>query len=163
MFKFNNGACGNVFFTAQCTVRKEARSLDYVPALQTEIANTAAVEAAGFKPMPRVYNSSLQAENTFIELEFIPGKRLEDVSITDDVIDKLAKTLANLHSTGWIHGDLHQSNVMIDVWGNVRFIDFAHAELNEGCERYGDVYAVTASFTAKQTDKFKAIYNSYMN
>lgn len=54
------------------------------------------------------------------------GKRISRVSISDSarVIRHLLEGLALLHSNGLVHGDITDSNIVIDTEGIPRYIDF---------------------------------------
>ena len=40
---------------------------------------------------------------------------------------RVAEALQNLHIRGWIHGDLHHGNIVVDEYNNARLIDFGQS------------------------------------
>ncbi len=60
----------------------------------------------------------------------IPGKtlsRFKRGEVAPVVFERLESLLANIHSRGVAHGDIHRSNIMIAENGRVYIIDFASA------------------------------------
>lgn len=76
---------------------------------------------------------SFDDENQTIIMKKINGKTLNEISINEDIIIKLANAIKKLHSytkndKTFVHGDLHKENVMY-YNGKIYFIDFS-------CSRY---------------------------
>ena len=72
---------------------------------------------------------SFDDENQTIIMKKINGKTLNEISINEDIIIKLANAIKKLHSytkndKTFVHGDLHKENVMY-YNGEIYFIDFS--------------------------------------
>jgi len=61
----------------------------------------------------------------YIILEYFKGEILSYYSNNKNkIIIEIGKTLIYLHSKGYIHGDLALDNILVDLDGNIKIIDF---------------------------------------
>lgn len=68
--------------------------------------------------------------------EFIDGRKMTYVEMmSDEYSCQIAKQMKRLHEAGFVHLDLHHNNMLIDVVGMVRFIDYEYCETatDENC------------------------------
>jgi serine/threonine protein kinase len=86
----------------------------------------------------RVYDVDEHAGRTFIVLEHIAGRSLQDylqqrplpTRQAAALVADLARTLARVHVRGVLHLDLKPANVLLDVTGRPRLLDFGLAWAN---------------------------------
>lgn len=90
--------------------------------------------------VPFIYDVDIQ--KGIITMQYISGKRIKD--FFDDISDderktlcvKIGQSIARLHNTDIIHGDITTSNMMY-MDNNVYFIDFGLGEMNTELEAKG--------------------------
>jgi len=74
----------------------------------------------------------------FIIMEFVEGQTLRDllkqgplsIEASLDNVSQVCRGLAEAHNRGIIHGDIKPSNVIVDLKGLVRILDFGLAKLD---------------------------------
>jgi len=97
-----------------------------------------AIAHAGLRGAPQIFAAYKTASVLWLILEHIPGQVLtyfkphtvegglgigQILCIAIDVM----QALDELHSAGWIHGDISPLNVIVDASGSARLIDFGQA------------------------------------
>jgi serine/threonine protein kinase len=108
-------------FNAATMLRREATTLK---ALDGSVA-------------PRLMENGDHEGRCFLAIEWCPG--LEADAYADELREEadraeilafcvnIVAAYAQLHDRGFVHGDVHPSNILVDPSGNVRLIDFGHA------------------------------------
>lgn len=95
-------------------------------------------QLVGIHDMKKYKNSqpeTYQSRNFYIVYEYVDGSTIEELiesgGITVDMIELifpvLLKLCNHLHGNNWIHGDIHEGNIVIDNTGNIVLIDFDKA------------------------------------
>jgi TP53 regulating kinase-like protein len=83
-------------------------------------------------PTPLIYQVSLK-EATIV-MEFIRGKQVKDIlneqpeKERKHVCTEIGRSIAKLHSSGIIHGDLTTSNMILNPENRIVFVDFGLGE-----------------------------------
>ena len=61
--------------------------------------------------------------------EFIDGRKMTHAEmISDEYMSQIAGIMKRLHDAGFVHLDLHHNNMLIDLAGVVRFLDFEYCD-----------------------------------
>jgi serine/threonine-protein kinase len=86
---------------------------------------------------PRLLSAKLDDPHPYLVLQAIPGLSLWDVHRSRlaerwefDVFQigkNILRSYRNLHEQGLIHSDIHPRNILVDIDGNVKLIDFEYA------------------------------------
>lgn len=72
---------------------------------------------------PKIYRKASRADVVILYMEYLPGGHItEEMHIADPA--KLKNLFERFHNLGYIHGDLHPGNLMLDCENNARLIDF---------------------------------------
>ena len=90
--------------------------------------------------VPKVYSTCKIENGVAIYMEKLQGMTLNQYidSLTTrdyspDEIFKVVMALCNatsaLHDLGYVHGDLHESNVIVDPQLNIKFVDFTQSDV----------------------------------
>lgn len=88
--------------------------------------------------LPRVTDHFEEDGNAYLVMDFIPGKRLDEIIVEkgglteDDVLDwarQLMQALAHCHEQGVIHRDVKPQNVVVTGQGRAVLVDFGLAKL----------------------------------
>lgn len=119
-------------------------------------------------PSPKIVSSDENAKK--IEMEFISGKRLSDCLEKLNYIricKQIGKSLAKLHDSGLMHGDLTTSNLIYnEKLGKVYFIDFGlgfHSSRAE--DKAVDLHLIKEALEARHPrineKAYKAILSGY--
>ena len=129
--KLGSGAYGTVILTDRGTVIKLANV-----ALSTKLED-AQNEFAGLKQFEKlgIGPKAIGIDGKTIEMELIKGKTLFDIQKEGASPEqhqanqmKVSKALLELHRSGWVHGDAHHKNLLIDSGGKAKIIDAGYAE-----------------------------------
>ncbi|MFY9632028.1 MAG: lanthionine synthetase LanC family protein [Candidatus Cybelea sp.] len=96
-----------------------------------------ALDALGAPPVPRILDSGDEDGHFFHVIEWIPGvsaercaqelRRSENRRALLSLCRGIVAAYAHLHRRGFLHGDVHPRNVLVDAGGIVRLIDFGTA------------------------------------
>jgi serine/threonine-protein kinase len=103
---------------------------------------------------PRVIDCGSTDGRDYIVVEWFDGadalartnsmrhRHPDDVGL---ICERVLKCYASLEGLGWLHGDVHPRNIIVDADGGVKLIDFAHARRTYGLgvhhvQRGGIVY-----------------------
>lgn len=87
-----------------------------------------------------VYDVGEHEGNTFIAMEYVPGRSLEDVLCEDalmslpriaEIIEGIAGALDHAHSKGIVHRDIKPANILLPAQGGVRVTDFGIARIED--------------------------------
>lgn len=84
-------------------------------------------QAAGIPGLPRFFG---RLSPYALATEWIEGRTLEslrDESVDEEVFDRLAAVLEDLHAHGLAHGDLHHRDVLLGDDGSVVLVDLSTA------------------------------------
>ncbi|QNN53337.1 phosphatase PAP2 family protein [Nocardioides mesophilus] len=99
--------------------------------------------------VPRVILARGQGAGAVVVLEQIPGHDLSALppeALTDEVLQRVWREVAQLHEGRIAHRDLVRGNVMLDAAGQVWLVDFPEAQLGASeTTRDGDVAELIAS------------------
>lgn len=129
--RLGKGAFGTVILTDRGTVIKLADGAmsAKLSAAQNEFEGLKQFEKLGIGP------KAIGIDGKTIEMEMIKGKTLFDLKKEGASPEehqanqmKVAKALLKLHKSGWVHGDAHHKNLLIDSEGNAKIIDAGYAE-----------------------------------
>ena len=130
-------------------VKKRLPKKYRVPRLDAEIRNQRTVhesqlihsaKEAGVST-PTIFMVDV-ADSTII-MEFIEGKQvkqiLEDLSVKDrcHLCQRIGELIGRLHAYGVIHGDLTTSNMILNPYGKIVFVDFGLSERSKEVEAQG--------------------------
>jgi len=69
--------------------------------------------------IPKIY----YIDRHMIIMDYIDGKTLENITLSDPIISKMWIMLNKWHSYGFYHGDIKEENIMINKNGEIWFID----------------------------------------
>ncbi len=92
-------------------------------------------------PTPVIF--SVDMGSTTIVMQYLHGKQVKqafnevDESKRDGICLRIGELIGRLHTHGLIHGDLTTSNMIIDNWGKITFIDFGLGEKSVELELHG--------------------------
>ncbi|MDH4272273.1 MAG: protein kinase, partial [Candidatus Aminicenantes bacterium] len=84
----------------------------------------------------RMYDLGREADSYFITMEYVPGEDLKslirktrrlDVATAVSIAKQVCEGLAEAHRLGVVHRDLKPGNIMIDLEGDARIMDFGIA------------------------------------
>lgn len=100
--------------------------------LEHDITNeiNALLELKNVNNIPRLIENFNYNNQNVIIIEFIKGDELRNLINNYDlnhkiyVCNELVKIIKNIHECGWVHGDIHVSNIIVDDDLNVSLIDF---------------------------------------
>ncbi|WP_210593584.1 class III lanthionine synthetase LanKC [Streptomyces sp. GESEQ-35] len=118
---------------------------DAIARLETERA--ALTDLAGLPGVPAVDAHVDGVEHKFLGREYIEGRTLMDLALERNpfishdgslspeayakwiagLVGQVTRTVARMHERGWVFGDLHPGNIVVDEAERVHFIDFESA------------------------------------
>ncbi len=116
--------------------------------------------------VPQIINVNIQSNE--ILMQFVDGKRLSDwldtfnSEKTQKICVEIGKSIASLHDSGIIHGDLTTSNMILQE-NKVFFIDFGlsfHSVRNE--DKAVDLHLLRQALEAKHFLKWKEFFASVL-
>lgn len=165
--KLGSGAYGTVILTDRGTVIKLANG-----ALSTKLED-AQNEFAGLKQFEKlgIGPKAIGIDGKTIEMELIKGKTLFDIQKEGASPEqhqanqmKVSKALLELHKSGWIHGDAHHKNLLIDSNGKAKLIDAGYAEKVPGLSSWESGYSDIVRSLAKHPvlPKFEATMKPFV-
>ncbi|NGO46560.1 class III lanthionine synthetase LanKC [Streptomyces ureilyticus] len=148
---------------------------DAIARLDTERA--ALTDLAGLPGVPAVDAYVDGVEHKFLGREYIEGRSLIDLALERnpfisqdgslspetyakwiaDVIGQVTRTVARMHERGWIFGDLHPGNIVVDEAERVHFIDFESASQDlEGYRQTMGVFGYRAptGYQGRAVDRY---------
>ncbi|MGD9202238.1 MAG: serine/threonine-protein kinase, partial [Chitinispirillia bacterium] len=80
---------------------------------------------------PAIFDCFIESKRVWIVMEYFEGLSLNKIHIRDWPLDvklnimyKVACIVQNIHSKGFIHGDLKPGNIMITREGSIKLVDF---------------------------------------
>ncbi len=93
---------------------------------------TALSELGKITGIPSLIEAFVTDKQQYIIMRYIEGETLDDLIESGsldmagklDIILKIASMLRQIHDTGWIHGDLHCNNIIIDKNNIANIVDF---------------------------------------
>ncbi|MFE7898299.1 class III lanthionine synthetase LanKC [Streptomyces sp. NPDC057424] len=109
--------------------------------------HAALLDLAGLPGIPAVDAYVDGVEHKFLGREYVEGKSLMDLACArnplvnpdstltpreyalwvGDLLGRAAEAVAAMHERGWVFGDLHPNNLIVDAEDRVHFIDFENA------------------------------------
>ncbi|MFE5546774.1 class III lanthionine synthetase LanKC [Streptomyces sp. NPDC056534] len=112
-----------------------------------EIERSALLDLAGLQGVPEVDSYVDGVEHKFLARAYVEGKPLtvlagernpianpgspmsreEYATWAQSIMDQITETIAQIHQRGWVFGDLHSSNIIVDDDNKVHLIDFESA------------------------------------
>lgn len=121
-------------------------------------------------PTPKIF--LIDVKNTTIIMEFIEGKQikllLNDLSEIErrNLCFGIGQLIAKLHKKGVIHGDLTTSNMIMNAYGKVFFVDFGLGEKSEELEARGvDLHLMKRALESTHyqfaEDCYKSVIDGY--
>ncbi|MEV6172905.1 class III lanthionine synthetase LanKC [Streptomyces sp. NPDC051954] len=148
---------------------------DAIARLETERA--ALTDLAGLSGVPAVDAYVDGVEHKFLGREYIEGRTLMDLALERnpfishdgslsleayakwiaDLIGQVTRTVARMHERGWVFGDLHPGNIVVDEAERVHFIDFESASRDlEGYRQTMGVlgYRAPAGYQGRAVDRY---------
>src|SRR3989344_2608841 len=96
-----------------------------------------------------------------IEQQFITGKNLADIIITNPIAQQAGEQLALLHSAGIVHGDSTTSNFLLDQEGKVWVFDFGLAKQSSELEDQAIDVMLFKNSLALSLEAFKQFEKGY--
>ena len=132
--ELGQGAFGTAILTDRGTVIKLADRFDaeWVKDGQSEFEALKQFEKLGIGP------KAIGFEGKTIEMGLVEGRTIKDIN-EENIKSGIgpeshysnqmqgAKALLKLHQSGWIHGDAHSENILIDKDGNAKLIDAGYS------------------------------------
>ena len=102
-----------------------------------------------------------------IEMRFIDGKKLsehlDNLKNKFDVMEKVGESMAKLHDSDIIHGDLTTSNMILSE-NKVFFIDFGLGFISKRMEdRAVDLHLIKQALEAKHFKEHEKLFKSFLN
>lgn len=87
----------------------------------------------------RVFEIGIHDDRPFLVLDYVPGRNLEQnyaatrPSILEAarLIAEVARVVAYAHRCGVVHGDVTPRNILIDIHGRPRLIDFGLSKIED--------------------------------
>jgi serine/threonine protein kinase len=113
--------------------------------------------------VPHMLETLLFKNRQIIVLKFIEGMELNDLLESDLIpsIDKITVTqqlldiIATIHKQGWIHGDIHTSNIIVDKKFKVKIIDFGTAsKMSESDSLFVPLFPPPESLKLTESGKY---------
>jgi serine/threonine-protein kinase len=171
--KLGEGGMGIVYL-AQDTRLNRKVALKFLPRristneLERRRFEIEAQAAAGLNHgnIAQVYAIEELEDELFISLEYVDGRELKDCIQDGDLsVDQkvkisyqIAGALKAAHEKGIIHRDIKSRNIMLDVAGNVKVMDFGLARLDgsDGITKTGTTLGTTAYMAPEQLRGEKA-------
>ena len=151
--KIASGGMGEVFLAADTKLGRNVALKTLSPVFQGDeeflkrFRNEARAAAALNHPhVATVYSVEEANGHTFIAMEYIEGKTLQDL-IPDGGVDvetfvtwfvPVARALEHAHSRGVIHRDIKPGNIMVTNDGIVKILDFGLAYFGRPVDRAAD-------------------------
>lgn len=119
-------------------------------------------------PKPNLNKSK---NSTKISMPYIKGKKLSQNLNTfpektqKSILQQIGKSVAKLHNSGIIHGDLTTSNMILSEKENkVYFIDFGLSFQNSKYEdKAVDIHLLKQALEAKHFQNWKILYKNFLN
>lgn len=107
-------------------------------------------------------------ESAYIKLEHITGKKLIDYlnenTLNQDAKEELCRqyisAMAYVHEKSDMHRDISYSNVMVDIGGNIKVLDFGFARGNDDTN-YDTVYKDISHKFAPEDEKYGILTEVY--
>lgn len=119
-------------------------------------------------PTPKIF--LIDVKNTTIIMEFIEGKQikllLNDLSEIErrNLCFGIGQLIAKLHKKGVIHGDLTTSNMIMNAYGKVFFVDFGLGEKSEELEARGvDLHLMKRALESTHYQFAESCYKSVID
>ena len=119
-------------------------------------------------PTPKIF--LIDVKNTTIIMEFIEGKQikllLNELSEIErrDLCFGIGQLIAKLHKKGVIHGDLTTSNMIMNAYGKVFFVDFGLGEKSEELEARGvDLHLMKRALESTHYQFAESCYKSVID
>lgn len=154
--KIGAGGMGEVFLAEDTRLNRKV-ALKFLPAeftfdpnVKTRFIREAQAAAALNHPnIITVYEVAEFQNRIFLAMEYVEGESLKDVlaekecrlSEIIDIAMQICQGLAKAHQAGIVHRDIKPQNILIDLDGRVRIVDFGLAKLK------GDVKITQAGST----------------
>ncbi len=125
---------------------------------RNEARRLAELARAGL-PVPAVVGIAETANGVELRLEYLSGARpleelLEEGSAA--LASRLGTLLARLHAAGFVHGDLHTGNVLVDASGKAWIVDAAAIRRGSSSARTGDLVRAAAEARERTSPRFRA-------
>lgn len=106
----------------------------------------------------RIFDVGLYDRRPYLVLEHVPGRNLEQTYAAKSpspyeaarLISEVASTVAFAHRRGIVHGDITPRNILIDVDGHPRLIDFGLSKLENAWGEKTSISGGTPEFLAPE-------------
>lgn len=102
----------------------------------------------------------VDADGTRIIMEYVNGKRLSEVELTNSLLEQAGKILGKIHTLDLCHGDFSPNNIIVDESGVMRVIDFGLCEFTTYYEKKASDLMVMHS-ALKDNNLFSAFIEGY--
>ena len=113
---------------------------------------------------PKVF--SVDDKEMKIEMEFIDGKLIKDIlddaKNRDELLKEIGASIASMHDSSIIHGDLTTSNMILN--GRVYFIDFGLGFISHKIEdKAVDLHLLRQALESKHYNHFENSFRSILD
>ena len=119
-------------------------------------------EARIMKKAKKVVNvpEVLEVGDFEIKMEFVNGKKVREMKMSEELAEKIGEAVGRLHSAGIAHNDLTTSNMLFKD-GEIWIIDFGLADYGDVEDFATDLKVLRDSMRATHGDFWKSLVKGY--
>lgn len=123
-------------------------------------------KASSIIPVPQIIKTNLDAHE--LEIQFIPGKvlseSLDSLKNSKQIVKQIGTSLAKLHDSNMVHGDLTTSNLILsEIDGKVYFVDFGLGfDSYKAEDKAVDLHLIKHALEAKHHKKADLYFSSIL-
>lgn len=162
-----------MWFNRKVIVKRRLPKKYRLPKLDMEIRSKRTIHEPQFihgakeagVPTPTILLIDL--ENSTIIMEFIEGKQvkeiLDEIPLKDKIYlcNHIGKLIGRLHLNGIIHGDLTTSNMILNQYNTVVFLDFGLSERSKEIEARGvDLHLMKRALHSTHVEHAKLCFDA---
>ena len=139
---------------------------DRITKLRTRAEVKLITRASSVVNVPKIV--SFSEKDKTIVMSYVDGEKLSEfLSSSKDqllIAKNLGECVAKLHDSSIVHGDLTTSNMILDNYNNLFFIDFGLSFYSEKFEdKAVDIHLLKEALQAKHYEKYNELWDSFLS